>query len=448
MAKAYHQFITMNKITTLLLVFVLTFSSVGNNLRAQESYLWTMGITIGSYYNVANYYGINYLNPWPYTREYPVPIILEADEWMAMTAGGGNSHSGGIKADGTLWIWVGNGSPERAPEPLQLGTDNDWRAISFTNNGRYALKENGTLWNLMNSTQIGTDTDWETISSGNERTVALKTDGSVWNWTNNSAGTFENNVAQFASDSQWQFISCGPNGVAGIKADGTLWRFPNNINNAPTQEGTANDWSYADGGPQKMFALKNDGTIWVRGNSNNLGDLGLGHNDAVYELTQMGTDTDWVKIEVGSGHVYALKQDGSLYGWGNNNYRQLGDGTSVNKNAPVQIGEDGEWHDMAAGVNHGVALRSYGYGGSGGGVSINEVNKSSALTVFPNPAKHNITIQSKEQLKNVSLYNSMGELIWTTRDQRIDISSLAQGVYTLRIEAGNEIFMERLVVQK
>lgn len=439
----------MNRIITFLIVVVFA-SSFGNSLRAQESYLWTMGITIGNYYNVANYYGINYLNPWPYTREYPVPIILEEAEWIQIEAAGGNSQSGGIKADGTLWIWTGNSSPERAPEPVQSGTDNDWKSISFTIAGRYALKQNGTLWNILAGVQIGTDTDWETISSGNERTVGLKTDGTVWHWTNNAAGTFENNVAQFASDSEWQFISCGPNGVSGIKADGTLWRFPNNISNAPSQEGTDNDWNFVDGGPQKMFALKNNGTIWVRGNMNNLGDLGLGHNDAVYELTQLGTDNDWVKIAVGTGHVYGLKQDGSLYGWGNNNYRQLGDGTNVNKNTPVLIGEAGEWHDVAAGVNHGVALRAYGYAGPGGnsGVAVNEITKPSSFLVYPNPAKEHITIQSKQQLKNVTIYNSLGELISTTRDQRIDISSLTQGVYTLRIEAGNEIFMERLVVQK
>ncbi len=436
----------MNRIITFLVVVFFS-SSLGNNLRAQESYLWTMGITIGNFYNVANYYGINYLNPWPYTREFPVPIILESAEWIELTAAGGNSQSGGIQADGTLWTWTGNGSPERAPEPLQYGSDSDWKSISFTTNGRYALKEDGTLWNLLNNTQIGTDTDWETISSGVERTVALKTDGTVWNWTNNTAGTFENNVEQFATGSVWQFISCGHFGVSGIQEDGTLWRFPNNINNAPTQEGTDNDWISSNGGPQKMFALKSNGTIWVRGNSNTLGDLGLGHNDSVSELTQMGVDTDWAKIAVGSGHVYGLKQNGSLYAWGNNNYRQLGDGTAVNKNSPVQIGEDGEWRDVAAGVNHGVVLRSYGYSDNGG-VSVNEMKKSSSLLVFPNPAKEHVTIQSTAQLKNVTIYNSIGELIWTTRDQRIDISSLAQGVYTLRIEAGNEIFMERLVVQK
>lgn len=80
-------------------------------------------------------------------------------------------------------------------------------------------------------------------------------------------------------------------------------------------------------------------------------------------------------------------------------------------------------------------------------ISVEEI-RTQQVQIFPNPARYDVTIQTTEQLKNVTIYNALGELIWTTRDQRIDISSLAQGVYTLRIEAGNEIFMERLVIQK
>ncbi|WP_392388841.1 hypothetical protein [Flavobacterium piscinae] len=32
--------------------------------------------------------------------------------------------------------------------------------------------------------------------------------------------------------------------------------------------------------------------------------------------TQIGTDTDWAFVAAGGNSSYALKQDGSLWGWG------------------------------------------------------------------------------------------------------------------------------------
>jgi len=43
-------------------------------------------------------------------------------------------------------------------------------------------------------------------------------------------------------------------------------------------------------------------------------------------------------IAAGGGHSLALKEDGTLWAWGANFYGQLGDGTTIDKYTPVQIG--------------------------------------------------------------------------------------------------------------
>ncbi|MBF0452633.1 MAG: regulator, partial [Candidatus Magnetomorum sp.] len=44
-----------------------------------------------------------------------------------------------------------------------------------------------------------------------------------------------------------------------------------------------------------------------------------------------------VQIAAGYYHSLAIKEDGSVWAWGRNNYGQLGDGTTTNKSSPVQV---------------------------------------------------------------------------------------------------------------
>jgi alpha-tubulin suppressor-like RCC1 family protein len=45
-----------------------------------------------------------------------------------------------------------------------------------------------------------------------------------------------------------------------------------------------------------------------------------------------------VKISAAGDNSFVLKPDGTLWAWGANTSGQLGDGTTVNKTTPIQIG--------------------------------------------------------------------------------------------------------------
>jgi len=45
-------------------------------------------------------------------------------------------------------------------------------------------------------------------------------------------------------------------------------------------------------------------------------------------------------IFVGNWHTMAIRTDDSLWAWGNNNFGQLGDGTTTNRHVPVKIMDD------------------------------------------------------------------------------------------------------------
>jgi alpha-tubulin suppressor-like RCC1 family protein len=47
--------------------------------------------------------------------------------------------------------------------------------------------------------------------------------------------------------------------------------------------------------------------------------------------------TGFTKIAAGSFHNLALRSDGTVWAWGDNQYGQLGDGRAMSRLTPVQV---------------------------------------------------------------------------------------------------------------
>lgn len=105
--------------------------------------------------------------------------------------------------------------------------------------------------------------------------------------------------------------------------------------------------------------IKSDGTLWAWGSNNNL-QLGDGTSINKNIPTQIGTGTDWLQVSVGGAHTLAIKSDGTLWAWGYNYNGRLGDGTATNRNTPTQIGLETDWVQVAAGVDHSMGIKSDG----------------------------------------------------------------------------------------
>ena len=92
-----------------------------------------------------------------------------------------------------------------------------------------------------------------------------------------------------------------------------------------------------------------------------MGALGFGLNTVPrISPSQIGTDTDWQSVSVGNNNSFGIKTNGTLWAWGQNDYGQLGDGTTADKGYPVQIGTDTNWASVSAGTYHTVALKTDG----------------------------------------------------------------------------------------
>lgn len=160
-----------------------------------------------------------------------------------------------------------------------------------------------------------------------------------------------------------------------IKADGTLWAWGYNsfgslgvgtqtTNDPPVQVGTDNDWAQVSGGYEFSIALKTNGTLWAWGN-NFYGTWGNGSSGGVpnsysFIPIQIGIETDWVKVSTGVNYTVALKANGTLWAWGQNDHGQLGDGTFTNRASPVQIGVATDWVDISHVDGSTFAIKSDG----------------------------------------------------------------------------------------
>ncbi|MFC5471295.1 immunoglobulin-like domain-containing protein, partial [Cohnella suwonensis] len=123
------------------------------------------------------------------------------------------------------------------------------------------------------------------------------------------------------------------------------------------------------------MALKSDGTLWAWGD-NDYGQLGDGTTTRRYTPVQVLSGVQ--AIAAGARHSLALKSDGTLWAWGDNSVGDLGDGTTIDRHTPVQVLSGVQ--AVASRGFHSLALKSDGtlwawgdnaYGQLGDGTTIN-----------------------------------------------------------------------------
>lgn len=89
------------------------------------------------------------------------------------------------------------------------------------------------------------------------------------------------------------------------------------------------------------WAVTDEGTVWSWG-ANEYGELGDGTTRGRPDPAQVAGLSGVTRIVSCGGpsflsSVFALREDGSVWAWGNNNYGQLGDGTTTNRPSPVRV---------------------------------------------------------------------------------------------------------------
>ncbi len=114
-------------------------------------------------------------------------------------------------------------------------------------------------------------------------------------------------------------------------------------------------------GRDHSLSIHADGSLWAIGN-NNFGQLGTGTTTGSTAWVQVGPATNWVMVAAGTSYSLGLRADGTLWAWGSNDNGQLGvatnSGTTVANATPAQV--PGTYTQIAAGSDHSLALRADG----------------------------------------------------------------------------------------
>jgi alpha-tubulin suppressor-like RCC1 family protein len=358
----------------------------------------------------------------------PITTFAGGTNWKQISAGG-SFHTAAIKTDGTLWTWgsqtsgvLGNrATATNISTPITtFAGGTDWKQVSTGSSHTAAIKTDGTLWAWGNgnsgrlgngvttgiiSTPVTTfagGTDWRQISCGNALTSAIKTDGTLWTWGYAAGGRLGNAVISanistpvttFAGGTDWKQVSSNLNHTAAVKTDGTLWTwgaaYPGRLGNGVTTGNIStpittfaggNNWRQVSTGNVNTSAMKNDGTIWVWGDNvyGRLGNANVAFGNRSTPITTFSGGADWRQVNSGGYNTAALKNNGQLYVWGNNAFSgQLGINNTDQTSTPVTTFAGGtNWAD----VDNSEKL----YTLSGGGSSFSAIKTDGTLWVWGN----------------------------------------------------------------
>ncbi|MCX7711691.1 MAG: FecR domain-containing protein [Clostridia bacterium] len=181
------------------------------------------------------------------------------------------------------------------------------------------------------------------LAAGRSHSILRKNDGSIWAWGLNNKGQL------------------------GIGSPGTISQ-----TTEPTQVlgygGTGNllNISAVEAGEYFTAALKSDGTIWTWGD-NSYGQLGVSTGTTSRSFPGQVAGLFNIKaVSAGVNHTVVLKSDGTVWAWGQNNYGQLGNGTTTNASNPTAVvSSDGSGYltgitAISAGDYHTAVLRNDG----------------------------------------------------------------------------------------
>lgn len=313
----------------------------------------------------------------------------------------GGYHTCALTTLGKVWCWgynadgeLGDGTTSSRGTPKAVGIDN---VVAITAGGHHtcALTTAGAAycWGLNSFGQLGDGTNADSLTpvavkslatgvlairAGFAYTCALTATGGVQCWGNNDSGqlgdgtTTSRSVPMAVSDLSSGVVSIAAGGgyTCAIMTSGSVrcWGYNADGQLGDGTKGTdrltpvdvknlSNVLSLAAGEDHTCATVK-DGSAFCWGNDF-YGQLGNGATtgDQLLPVPVNNIGFSFGAVSAGNFHTCALTAGGGVFCWGLNDYGQVGDGTFLNRDAPVGVhGLSSQISALAAGYSHTCAL--------------------------------------------------------------------------------------------
>jgi alpha-tubulin suppressor-like RCC1 family protein len=323
----------------------------------------------------------------------PAPKAIGATtSWSKISIGA--SHTLALKSDGSLWGWGNNtygqlmsGVTVTASSPVALGTKS-WSAISAGTNFSVALDNNNLLWAWGDNTngQLGTSpyavgNVWASVALCAYYTLGIRKDNTLWAWGFNSSGQLGDGTTINKSSPVQVLLDKIASKVFGtvahsaiIDSSSRLWMWGVNTYGQLGQNDTLTrsspvqvpgSWITMALTDNVTYGIRTDYTLWAWGSNysgagtGQAGTLGDGTTISRSSPVQIGSvGTSYIAVAGNFYNGYAIDSLGKMYGWGNNQSGSTGDNGTSARSAPIQIGSPTSWTQIAAYTSGAVALDS------------------------------------------------------------------------------------------
>lgn len=324
--------------------------------------------------NQKNLYGLGYLN----SKSVNEPTLIMTDVKHVVSL---SNVTFALKNDGSLWEWGSSRlfslQPNEKKEEMLRVLD-DVKMI-WGNESRllYILKNDDSLWVLGQEdcrvnpqpnvesgsvhrlTKVLDDVKEVSVETFSGSAVARTLDGRWFIWGGSKDAVIDRNVLSLFFD---QDVTCqsvpleisfdynikhmvyAHQALLFITQENELYGLGNNhnfrINNSfetiiKTPFKIATDVKNVHTDVFSIYILKNDSALYRLENWRNTPTQGV---DSVYHH-QILSDVEVISSGVGSGSAIAITKNGTIYGWGNNQYNQLGGSQSNVLDKATKIGQ-------------------------------------------------------------------------------------------------------------